>query len=42
MLILDFVATFGVNDRPIYMALCSKVVQGGLLDTGSKHSVVED
>ena len=36
----DFVATFGINDRPIYMALCSKLVWGGLLDTGYRPSVV--
>ena len=24
-----FVATFGVNDRPIYMALCCQLVWGG-------------
>ena len=38
----DFVATFRVNDRPIYMALCSQLVWGGLLDTGSRPSVVKD
>ena len=33
-LIHDFVSTFGVNNRPIYMALCSQLVLGGPLDTG--------
>ena len=37
-----FVATFGVKDRLIYMALGSKLVWGGLLDTGSRPSVVDD
>ena len=35
-------ATFGVNNRPIYMALCSFLVLGGQLDTGSRPSVVND
>ena len=38
----DFVATFGVNGRPIYMESCSKLVWGGLLETGSRPSVVDD
>ena len=42
ILIHDFVATFGVNDRPIYMALGGLLVWGGLLDTGSRPSVVDD
>ena len=37
----DFVATFGVNYRPIYMALCCLVL-GGPLDTGSWPSVADD
>ena len=41
-LIYDFVATFGVNDRPIYMALYSQLVWGGPLDTGSRPSVVDN
>ena len=36
----DFVATIGVNDRPIYMTLCSWLVWGGPLDTRSRPSVV--
>ena len=38
----DFVANFGVSDRPIYMALCSKLVWDGPLDNGSRLSVVDD
>ena len=41
-LIHDFVATFGVNNRQIYMALGSYLVWGGPLDTGSRPSVVDD
>ena len=40
-----FVANFGVNDRQIYMALCSLFIffwGGGLLDTGSRPIVVDD
>ena len=49
----DLVATFRVNDRQIYMALCSSIVWGlgGLIldpglvkltiDTGSRPSVVD-
>ena len=37
----DFVATFGLNDRPIYMVLCSWLVWAGPLDTGSRPSVVD-
>jgi len=38
----DFVASFGVNNRPIYMALCSQSVWGGPFDTVSRPSVVDD
>ena len=38
----DFVATFGVNDLPISMALCSLLVWGGLLDIGFRLSVVDN
>ena len=38
----DFVATSVVNNRPIYMALCSKLVWGGLLDTGSRPRVMDN
>ena len=41
-LIHDFLASLGVNDRPIYMTLCSLLVWGGPLDTGSRPSVVDD
>ena len=37
-----FSATFRVNDRPIYMALCSQLDWCGQLDTGSRPSVVDD
>ena len=36
---LDFVVTFEVNNRPIYMALCSQLV---LLDTVSGPSIVDE
>ena len=36
----DLVTTFGVNNILIYM--CSFLVQGGRLDTGSCPSVVDD
>ena len=43
-LILDpwFLVTFGVNNMQIYMALCGQLVLGGLLNTGSRSSVVDD
>ena len=31
----DFVASFGVNNTPIYMSQCSFIIRGGLLETGS-------
>ena len=41
-LIHDFVATFWVNGRPIYMVLCNQFVRRGPFDTGSRPSVVDD
>ena len=41
-MIHDYVATLGVNNTPIYMYLCSNLVWGGLLDTGSRPSVEEN
>ena len=38
----DFVVTFEVNNRPIYMALCSQSVLGGPLDTVSGPSIVDE
>ena len=36
-----FVATFGVNNFPIYTAQCSFLVWGGPLDAGSSPSVLD-
>ena len=38
----DFVATFGVNNRPFYMAKCSFLVWVGLLDARSRPNVVDN
>ena len=37
----DFVATFRINNTPIYNALSSQLVLGGLLDSGSRPSAVD-
>ena len=37
-----FVATFGINNTPIYRAKCKFLVQGGTFDTGSCPIVVDD
>ena len=38
----DIAATFWVNNRQIYLAYCSFLVRGGLFDTGSRPSVVDE